>query len=210
MHKPNLQMKKVSIFILIPLLLSCRAEYKIDSESFDWQPYEIGDKLVFKSNANEVDTIFVKEISSYTNPNDHLALFPDYQTTYFITGEISLINPFTSSIGNKVTKDYVDILKLSSGEETDYLTLNFKKRRDTLSYSEITFKISELESKFENKSKYESIEIDAEYNNDMPFAYDLKTVFWSKEFGYIKYEFKNGNSWNLTEFIRNGENILNE
>ncbi|MFY7670780.1 hypothetical protein ACOSP6_06795 [Tenacibaculum sp. MEBiC06402] len=201
-------MKKAFTFVLISLLLSCGKKHKMDSESFDWQPYEVGDKLVFESNNNEVDTIFVKEIKSYTNPGDHLAILPDYHTTYFITGEISLINPFTSSIGNKVTRDYVDILQLSSGKETDYLTLNLKKRRDTLSYSEITFKISELKSKFKNKSKYKSIEIDAESYNDMPFAYDLKTVFWSKEFGYTKYEFKNGNSWELIEFIRNDKNIL--
>ncbi len=201
-------MKKIFTFILISFLLSCGKDNKMNSESFDWQPYEIGDKLVFESNTKQVDTIFVKEINNYRNPDDHLAIFPDYHTTYFITGEITLINPFTSSIGNKVTKDYVDILRLSSGKETDYLTLNFKKRRDTLSYSEVTFKISELKSKFENKSEFESIEINAESYNEMPFSYDLKTVFWSKEFGYTKYVFKNGHSWELIEFIRNDKNIL--
>ena len=203
-------MKKTFAFILFSVLLSCGPEYKMKSESFDWQPYKIGDKLIFKSNTNQIDTIFVKEIKSYTNPDDHLAIFPDYYTTYFITGEITLINPFTSSIGNTVKKDYVNILELSSGKETDYLTLNFKKRRDTLSYSEVTFKISELKLKFKNKSKYESIKVDAESYNKMSFSYDLKTIFWSKEFGYAKYEFKNGHSWELVKFIRNGKNILKE
>lgn len=163
---------------------------------------------MFESNTNHVDTIFVREINSYRNPEDHLAISTNYHTTYFITGEISLIHSFTSSIGNKVKQDYVDILKLSSGKEDDYLILNFKKRRDTLSYSEVTLKISELKSKFENKAKYESIEIDATSYNDMPFNYDLKSILWSKEFGYTKYEFKNGHSWSLIEFIRNDKNIL--
>src|SRR5690554_1412747 len=102
MLKQNLQMKKTFAFILFSVLLSCGSEYKMKSESFDWQPYKIGDKLIFESNTNQIDTIFVREIKSYTNPDDHLAIFPDYYTTYFITGEITLINPLTSSIGNKV------------------------------------------------------------------------------------------------------------
>lgn len=208
MLKLHLRMKRFFNFILISLLISCGTEYKIKPESFEWQPYEIGDKLVFESHSKQIDTVFVNEISDYTNPNDPLAVFPNYHTTYFVSGEISLLNPFTSSTGNKIFKDYVDLLALRSGKTTDYLTLNFAKRRDTLLYPEITLKISELKSKFENKSKYESIEIDIESYNNLPFSYEVKTILWSKEFGYTGYKFKNGNSWRLIKFIRNGKDIL--
>jgi hypothetical protein len=171
-------MKKAFIFILILLQFSCGTKYKLNSNSFDWQPYKIGDKLVFESNTDEIDTIFVKDIERNKNPDDQLAIFPNYDITYSISGEISLTNPFTSSIEKKVTKDYVNILKLSPGKETDYLTLNFDKRGDTLKHPIVVVEISELNSKFKNISKYESIEIDAKsYYDNLQVKYDLKSFY---------------------------------
>lgn len=206
-------MKKIFILILVSLIVSCKTESKIDTILLDWQPYKIGDKLVFKSTKNESDTIFVKEIESYTNTtrNNHFVL-PYYHTTVFISGEISLTKPFISSIGNRVTRDYVGLLKFSFEEDNDYLTLNLEKRRDTLSHVPVAIHIKELTSMFKNKSEDESVEIDIKSfrNYDTYLSYDLKTFFWSKKFGYTKYEYKSGDSWILTEFIRDGKNILEE
>lgn len=201
-------MKKALTFILLIIFFSCKKENNIKPKLSHRQPYKIGDKLIFKSSSNQIDTLFVNEISEYTTPYGNRGFLPEYQTTYFISGEITLQNPFISITGKKVTKEYISLLKLSTVRENDYITLTFKKRSDTLTYPELTFKISDLESKFEKKSKYESIKIDTESYEDLQFVYDLKNIYWSKEFGYTKYEFKNGYLWNLVKFIRNNENIL--
>ena len=198
-------MKNIRVLILIPFLFTC-SNNKIRKESFDWIPYKVGDILIFESNTNLVDTIFIKDIDKHTNPDDPLDFFPNYSTANVISGEITLTNPITTSLGTKITKDYVDILELSSGRDSDYLILSFKKRRDTLAYSRITLKISDLEKQFENKSEFESIQLDPAIYDD--FKSDVKYVFWSKKFGYTKYQFKNGHIWELSQFIRDSKNIF--
>jgi len=46
-------------------------------------------------------------------------------------------------------------------------------------------------------------------NTDDPLPKDrFGSAYWSKQFGYLRMECRDGNSWNLKEFIRDGSNIL--
>ena len=204
-------MKLISLLILFNCLIiqSCSESYEISQESNNWQPYSIGDILVFESSKNEKDTIFIKAIDSYTNPSDPLDAFPDYYESLFITGNISLIKPYKSSIGKIVSKEHTNILKLTANEN-DYIKFEFSKK-EAKYYGNTSFSISSLEERkpieygnYNDILFFENIEGDY-YHRD---NYIIR-LFWSKKFGYVRYELKDDYYWNLKEFVRNGKNILN-
>ena len=61
-----------------------------------------------------------------------------------------------------------------------------------------------------NLNKKEGIKIEAKeyYDNMKEFSFDLRYIYWSKELGYLKLEFKDNYVWELKGFLRNGNNIL--
>ncbi len=205
-------MLKNIIFIIFSVILtiSCSRTYRLSKSDFEWQPYKKGDILVFKSIDNERDTIFINGIKSYLNPDDPM-MPKEYNETLFISGERSLSKP-RKQAGHLFYREYIDILEVFSGEENTYLTFVFKKKSDTLSYPTTVLSIDNLKYKFKEKSKlsHNSILIEAKDYYDLNFEYDLNFFWWSKQFGYVRYEFKNGIYWELEKFIRKGVNILDK
>ena len=198
----------IMIFLTLFMLNAC-TKYKLTKEDKKWQPYKEGDVLVFKSSKNEIDTIFVKDISVNSHTANPLDVSPYYQGMS-VTGEITLQKPFHNSSGHIFNTEFIDILSLGASKDYSSITFSLKKRSDTLKYPSTRLSIRALNSLFKTKArlKYGSIEIEAKEESDLPFNYDLKNYWWSKEFGYVRYEFKNGYYWELHEFVRKGKNIL--
>jgi len=99
---------------------------------------------------------------------------------------------------------------MSASENKSYIRFTLNKTNDTLSYPRTVFTLDDLANKFKRQPKltYNSIEIEAKHFYDTSFNYDLENFWWSKEYGYTRYEFKNNDYWELQEFIRNDVNIL--
>lgn len=187
------------LFILsLSMFISCKV-HKISDESKEWQPYKKKDILIFKSSKGEFDTIWIKKVSFETAVTDHLSFNPDRYQYLFIEGEISLNPPFHNSSGHTIY-----------ASDPDYISLDFTKRSDTLKYSWRRVYINELvELKAESPQlKYNSFEIPSENSPRNPNIVYLTKYWWSKEYGYVRYEFSNGYYWELQQFIRDGKNIL--
>ena len=192
------------------MLQSCGKTYKLSEEALAWQPYKVGDVLIFKSNKGEIDTIYVREINSHTNPSDPLDFFPDYHQSLFVTGEIKLREPKVDMMKKKYFTENINLLNLHADEESPFFYFVFEKKTDTLDYptTALTLDSLKLEFKTKKKLKYGAILIQAKEHYDLPFDYDLANFWWSKEYGYVRYEFKDGYYWELREFIRDNKNIL--
>lgn len=181
-------------------------EFKLSKEELKWQPYMVGDVLIFESNMGEIDSIRITSISSYLNPKDPLAIFPDQYETLFVNGE--LLNP------NKDHEhwEHVNFLNLTSSDET-WVVFNLSKISDSLQYAEAKYSVDQLKRFYNNEKVTNNcindvIELKPNYTGGLDYEFDLKSYRWSLKYGYVRYSFKNSYYRELKKFIRNGKNIL--
>lgn len=200
--------KSINIIVVILTLFMINActKYKLTKEDKKWQPYKEGDVLIFKSSKNEVDSIFISKIETSINGDDPLTP-KSFNQSLFIDADVSLKKP---RIQNKKPyyRESIGTLSMYAEKSGSYITFSLNKKNDTLDYPTLELSIDSLANLFKirSKLKYKSIEISLGDNND--FSHDLKNYWWSKEFGYVRYEFKNGYYWELKKFLRKGKDIL--
>jgi hypothetical protein len=74
-------MKKVTYivtsFCLAMSVVSCSSHYKLKKNDINSIPYKGSEVLVFRSDKNRMDTIFLKGMSNFNGCGDPLAVFPD-------------------------------------------------------------------------------------------------------------------------------------
>lgn len=183
--------------LTLGLFASCRTD-RISKADLDWQPYKEGDSLVFKSNKGESKTIVVESIESHINPTDPLDIFPNRQETLFVTSEdrdnTTLVNLGAREKGCRI---YFKLSRLSESTlwhpNTVYYISEIKKMETELISNKEVYKIPAIQS--------------ADNLKDIPF--DLQHIYWSKEYGYVKFEYENGYEWTLKFLIRDGVDIWN-
>lgn len=123
----------------------------------------------------------------------------------FVSGEISLQNPIKSRLGNTFYRERIDILQMTLDDNKMYIKFVFNKKSDSLNYPTTILTLDELKGSLNQNN---SVEIDAKEYYDLPFDYDLKSFWWNKQYGYVRYKFKNAIYWELEKFIRKGKNIF--
>jgi len=72
--------KNVSIlvyYILLTTFASCSSHFKLKKEDIKYIPYKGNEVLVFQSDQNRMDTIFLKGMSDFNGCGDPLAISPD-------------------------------------------------------------------------------------------------------------------------------------
>lgn len=186
--------KIIYIIILSTILFSCKT-YKLSKSDLEWQPYKIGDMLIFESNKGEIDTIQIESIEKFTNPDDPLAVFPNKTQSIFVVGDKEILKLHAGSNGSKI--EFKIHLKSDSILRYPVTILYLQKN-----------KINDLEKiVFNSKNSFKIKSIESRGNmQDRPF--DLRYIYWSKEYGYLGLEFKDNYFWTLKSFIRDGNNIL--
>lgn len=195
---------KLTVFIIFSgLLLGCK-KFQLSKSDLEFQPYQLNDTLKFISSKNQSETIIVSDISSHSNPEDNLAVISDYHEKLFVTGKTS----------NEDFFQRVNLLTMYS-DKNSLIEFNFSKVNDSLTYPSTILTLDSLKEKLESLSKEDILNLNdvvkikaEDYYFDMDF--DLENIYWSKKFGYVRYEFNNGYFWELEEFIRAGKNILPE
>jgi hypothetical protein len=74
-------MKKIAYIIaycfFVTTFVSCSKHYKLKKNDRKYIPYKGNEVLVFHSNKNRMDTIFLKGLSNFNGCGDPLDLFPD-------------------------------------------------------------------------------------------------------------------------------------
>ena len=188
MHKLTTIIEAFCILCFSTFSLSC-STYKLTESDLEWQPYREGDLLVFKSNLGEIDTIIVRSIETYNNPDDPLAFLPNKIQSLFVNGK-------------------QNILELDAGKKESYIHFTLKLGDKNLRCPNIIKSIKELAKKKSGQNEIIEIEATEYYDNLKELNFDLKNIYWSKEYGYIKLEFKNQYNWELQSFIRNGKNLI--
>lgn len=186
-------MKKLIIISLVLMLFSCRT-YKLTKEDLEWQPYKKGDVLVFKSNRGELDTIQIKSVEIHTNPDDPLALFPNKVQSLFVVGKSEILKLHAGKNGHKIEFK----IHLGSNDLKSPVTILYLDE-DSLFY------LKEVE--YNNKKSYK-ITAKESRGNMQDRSFDLRYIYWSKEYGYLGFEFKDNYVWALKSFIRDGNEIL--
>lgn len=177
-----------TILTLLLMLFSCRT-HKISQRDLNWQPYKEGDIIVFESNKGEKDTIKIKRIEIYNNPDDPLAIFPNKLQSLFVIADKG-------------------ILEMDAGKTGVSIHFTIRLGENELKYPNTVLTIKELNKKAEQgKDKY-VIEANEFYDNMKDHPFDLRYIYWSKEYGYLGLVFKDNYSWSLISFIRDGKELL--
>lgn len=193
------------VFIALTTLFSCKT-YKFSKSDLEWQPYRQGDVLIFESSRKEIDTIKIESIKIYTNPDDPLAVFSKKTQSLFVEGLRSHA-PKKDIMGNIYHSSHCNILKIGASKETAYMYFELELGSDKMRYPTTVVSVDELENL---SVKNEEIEIKAKenYDNMKEYPFDLRYIYWSKNLGYLKLEFRDNYSWKLKSFLRDGKELL--
>lgn len=177
--------KLIGLFLALFMLFSCKT-YKMSENDLKWQPYKKGDVLIFESNKGEIDTVVIKSIETYINPDDPLAVFPNKLQSLFVISERS-------------------ILEMSAGEKGTYINFTMHLGNNKLKYPNTLRSITEMDEAKKDKNNRYVIEANEYYDNMKDRPFDLRYIYWSKEYGYLGLEFKDNYVWTLMSFIRDGK-----
>ena len=181
-------MKKLIVLFSVMFLFNSCSFYILSKSDLSWQPYKEGDVLIFESNKGEVDTINIKEVEKHTIPNDPFDLFPTMVQTLFVVAEHS-------------------VLEMNIGETGTSIEFTLRLGDNDLRYPCSGLYINDFENKKIEGGKYKIEAKENCYNmKDKPF--DLRYIYWSKEYGYLGLEFKDNYVWFLKSFVRNGKEIF--
>ena len=183
-----MKIKSIIIILFLPMLiLSCK-KYKLSDDDLKWQPYKKGDLLIFQSNKGEIDTIQVTEIEIYNNPDDPLAIFPNIIQSLFVNGK-------------------KNILELQAGKNGSFIQFTLKLGDNNLKYPGVVKNIKEVFPKTSSENEF-IIEAKEYYDNMKDVSFDLRYIYWSKDYGYLGLEFKDNYIWKLKSFIRNNKYLI--
>lgn len=179
------------ITITIFIIFSCKT-YKLSKNDLEWQPYKIGDTLIFESNQFETDTIVIKTIEIHSAAVGPLDIFPNIIQTLYVSG-----------------CEGGSILEMEASNKGVLITFSLNELgNDFTKYPTTVFEIKKLiKMQAEENTNYK-IKAEEYYDNMKKYQYDLQYFYWSKNYGYLSFEFKNNYLWRLKSFIRNGKNII--
>jgi hypothetical protein len=182
-------MKQAMIILTIVLMLISCKTYKLSKSDLEWQPYKKGDRLVFESNKGELDTIKIINVETYINADDPLSLLPNRLQTLFVVEKKSF-------------------LEMEAGVKGSYIHFTIRLGKNKLRYPGVVLTINEMNRL--NKDENGRYVIDAKeyYDNMKDRPFDLRHIYWSKEYGYLGLEFKDNYIWTLKSFVRDGKEIL--
>lgn len=195
----------VYTIIISTMLFSCKT-YNLSKSDLEWQPYRQGDVLIFESNRKELDTIKIESIEKFTNPDDPLAVFPKKIQSLFVEG-VRFHAPKKDIMGRVYHSSHCNILEMVASKETAYMYFELELGDNKMRYPKTGISLDELEKLIINNDE---IQIKAKENADnmKEYPFDLRYIYWSKKFGYLKLEFKDNYIWSLKSFIRDGKEIL--
>ncbi|WP_430410681.1 hypothetical protein [Kordia sp.] len=198
--------KEALLMILLLIFTSCKV-YKLDHSDYDWQPYKKGDILIFENSNGKIDTINVRE--SNTRNAKEITPYKFFSEKHQINssrGELN--NDAPTIVQSKPILFKRNISLVYIGRENDSAYIGFSEYKPPANYN-IFVPIKKMEDFIYEDNLlgkcYKVNNIDNYYNG---FNNPLNSLFFSKKYGYLRFNFKDGNFVQLRKFIRNGVNIL--
>ena len=175
-------------------MTSCGKRIEMPESEKKWNPYKAGEVLIFKSSENEMDTIKVEKITDNIFPdgpgplkyyNEHLWVFVEHTDPYY---DRQLKNNF---------------LEIETGTPEKPTTINFRLlAKNTVFYDSYrtikelkTIKPTVLETPFGEFS--DVLVIKDKKRRYFERDKFVEKIYWSKSNGYLKFEKKDGKTWEL-------------
>jgi len=179
-------MKKTQIILTLILtfvIVSCGRNYRIDKDDLKYIPYEKNETLVFKSDLNRYDTIFLKDLQRFNGCYDPLSISPDDCEGYYMACKRSDPNYDRYLEG----RELVSIGASSNG----YTYISFDiKLKDSWFYNLESFSLEQFDSiptremKVENKT-YNDVKVfeaDGSYSKRDNY---VERFYWSVSEGFL-------------------------
>lgn len=198
------QIKVIYILLFFMIFTSCKV-YRLNSNDNTWQPYRKGDVLVFENSNKKIDTITVSESYIYKG-NKNVQPYninngrPEINSAIGLTNSRFINKNFYGSLNNSIK-----LFNVQNSQNGKFLVFTKYDYFDAIDFS---LKM-ELMSKFHYVDKsfgdcYLIDKIDTYTYSESIYS----SVLFSKRYGYLRFNFKDGSFVELKEFIRNGVNIL--
>jgi len=186
------------LFIIISLFFSsCGKTYKLSKTDLQFNPYKVGDKLIFQSNNSILDTVTVTKIVRQTiglgYPFDGNK---DKGQGLSVLVQHSVSNP--DSFPGRKEGSILMIHNYGKGSYVDYWFTGYVKREAISNPfyvqdldTEKTFTYSTKAGLFDDVIL---LKCDTVYPNNFD---RLSRIHWSKKFGYVKIEVNESLQWEL-------------
>lgn len=190
-----------AIGVCLFCIISCKTTYRLSKDDLKWNPYHIGDLLVFKGNKESADTIFIRNISKGTAPNDNLAS-PKYYYEWLNVG-VDYISSRTDA-GEPIYTSPI-ILSLSASPVDSFCGISFefisnkgKFYSDSSMYDRRYLEQLPIMTMSIDGHQYTDIikikTVNKEYLDRENF---ITTLYWSKQKGYVRFDLNNGEYYEL-------------
>ena len=191
-------MLKISlvVFWLLFMTSSCKS-YKLTRDDLKWNPYKGNEILVFQNDNGDIDTIFVISVERLKNPDDPLAVSPNYHESVEVMVKHS--DPTPPNDHRYLQSPF---LKLYSAKDKNTL-INFALTAKNAWFYSGKYNKNELEKlataelvtkNFKYDDVLRLVPKSMEYFERDEF---ITTVYWSKKDGYVRFDLKNGVYWEL-------------
>lgn len=160
-------------------------------------PYKKSDLIFFESSNGTLDSIQVFNRKLNIRLGDPLDMFSPRHKVF----ESYFMIPYVKKI-----KKHITIFTVYGGKNGNsglsFKPISFYDKNEYCSSSDFD-KANVIQMFRERKIyKFNSIKIDLENHSC------IKSFWWSKKYGYTKFEYVNGQIWELKKFIRNEKDIL--
>lgn len=176
------------------LLTSCGKRIEMPESEKKWNPYLTGETLIFQSSKNELDTIKVESITDN--------IFPDAPGPLkYYNESLWVFVEHTDPNYDRHLKN--NFLEIRTGTPEKPTTINFKLLAKNTVFYDSYRTIDEL-----NSIKPEFLKTPFGEFSDVLVIEDKKRqyserddfvekIYWSKSNGYLKFEKKDGKTWEL-------------
>ena len=169
--------------LIILILLTCSCNYNLNQEAKSWNPYKTSEFLVFKSNNVDFDTIRIISVDRYRSNRNEIET-----VNCIMNGKRTFLMALTAWDNHTV---------LSINLNTDQVILDpFKAKRlswlDSLPKTNLMVNSNIYTDVF-------SLTPDEENSNKRDEKSRVKTFYWSKSEGLLRYDTDDGIRWALLE-----------
>ena len=185
-------MNRVLIILFIILFVNCGKNVELSDEERNWNPYRLNETLVFESSNGLIDSLTISELDDNIYPDGPGPMKYYEQKLWIFARQNSILkhNPKVKilEISAESPRKPSEIGFLLSFENARFAGWGFEIHK-LKKYPTLT--ISTKAGKYEDVIKLESVMYYPDRENDVQFMY------WSKKNGYVKFERKDGLTWEL-------------
>ena len=134
--------------LLLSLLCQACIKKKLPKEAREWQPYQVGDLLVFRTPQGKLDSIIIDKIESFYNPKDPLSFNATEYEALYVSG-VFKSDDLINNGNEKPVNQRVNVFQMSRGKEDVYLRFIFNNTYDSLTYPKTILRLTDFEKLFD-------------------------------------------------------------